>query len=186
MSRHKLVEAAPIGKPSKQLRILRVGWHDTAALFREFRQPLIIFLLAVFVGGYIYMTLNNDFSDNDPLKLVDMPYIMLALMLLEASIEAPDEPYLIVFWCIQPLLAVYIVGRGAADFLRLFINREERRSAWEAVVASTFKRHIIVVGIGHTGLRIARELTQMGFEVVAVDLGVSRKLMKPCTILTRP
>lgn len=111
MSRHKLVEAAPIGKPSKQLRILRVGWHDTAALFPEFRQPLIIFLLAVFVGGYIYMTLNNDFSDNDSLKLVDMPDIMLALMVLEASIELPDEPYLIVFWCIQLLLAVYIVGR---------------------------------------------------------------------------
>jgi len=63
------------------------------------------------------------------------------------------------------------VGRGAADFLRLFINREERRSAWEAALASTFKRHNIVVGIGHTGMRIVRELTQMGFEVVAVDLG---------------
>lgn len=40
-------------------------------------------------------------------------------------------------------------------------------------MASTFKRHIIVVGIGHTGLRIARELTQMGFEVVAVDSGAA-------------
>ena len=175
MPRHKLVEAVPIGRQSRQLRILRVGWHDTRALFREFRRPLIIFLLAVFLGGYIYMKLNNDFSDNDSLNYVDMPYIMLALMVLEASIEVPDEPYLIMFWYIQPLLAVYIVGRGAADFLRLFINREERRSAWEVAVASTFKRHIIVVGIGHTGMRIVRELTQMGFEVVAVDLGVSKE-----------
>ncbi|MYD08948.1 MAG: hypothetical protein F4X02_02795 [Chloroflexi bacterium] len=175
MPSHKLVEAVPLGRPSRQLRILRVGWHDTRALIREFRRPLLIFLLAVFVGGYIYMKLNNDFSDNTPLDYVDMPYIMLALMVLEASIEVPDEPYLIIFWYIQPLLAVYIVGRGAADFLRLFINREERRSAWEAAVASTFKRHIIVVGIGHTGMRIARELTQMGFEVVAVDLGVSKE-----------
>ena len=175
MSSHRLVEAVPLGKQSKQLRVLRVGWHDTRALIREFRHPLLIFLLAVFFGGYLYMHLNNSYSDNDPLKLVDMPYIMLALMVLEASIEVPDEPYLIIFWYIQPVLAVYIVGRGAADFLRLFINREERRSAWEAAVASTFKRHIIVVGIGHTGLRIARELTQMGFEVVAVDLGVSKE-----------
>ncbi len=175
MPHHKLVEAVPLGKPSRQLRVLRVGWHDTRALFREFRKPLFIFVLAIFVGGYIYMKLNNDWSDNDALNYVDMPYIMLALMVLEASIDVPNEPYLIIFWYIQPLLAVYIVGRGAADFLRLFINREERRSAWEAAVASTFKRHIIVVGIGHTGMRITRELSQMGFEVVAIDAGVSKE-----------
>ena len=40
--------------------------------------------------------------------IVDMPYIMLALMVLEASIEVPDEPYLIIFWYIQPVLAVYM------------------------------------------------------------------------------
>ena len=175
MSNYKLVETVMARKPSRQLRVLRVGWHDTRALLREFRKPLFIFLLAVFVGGYVYMKLNNDFSENDSLNYVDMPYIMLALMVLEASIEVPKEPYLIIFWYIQPLLAVYIVGRGAADFLRLFINREERRSAWEAAVASTYKRHIIVVGVGHTGLRIVRELSQMGFEVVAVDMGVSKE-----------
>ena len=175
MSSHKLVELAPLRRQSRQLRVLRVGWHDTRALFREFRRPLFIFFVAVFIGGYVYMQLNNNHSDNAPLNYVDMPYIMLALMVLEASIEVPTEPHLIIFWYIQPLLAVYIVGRGAADFLRLFINREERRSAWEVAVASTFKRHVIVVGIGHTGLRIVRELTQMGFEVVAVDVGASKE-----------
>ncbi len=157
------------------MHVLRVGWHDTRALFREFRRPLLIFFLAVVGGGYVYMQLNNVYSDNAPLKFVDMPYIMLALMVLEASIEVPDEPYLIVFWYIMPLLAVTIVGRGAADFVRLFVDREQRRSAWEVAVAATYKGHIIVVGVGHTGMRIVRELTQMGFEAVAVDVGADKE-----------
>ena len=157
------------------MRVLRVGWHDTRALISEFRRPLLIVFLAVFGGGYVYMQLNNSFSANDALNYVDMPYIMLALMVLEASIDVPKEPYLIVFWYVMPLLAVYVVGRGAANFLRLFIDREQRRGAWEAAVAATFRRHIIVIGIGHTGMRITRELTQMGFEVVAIDMDVGNE-----------
>lgn len=157
------------------MQILRVGWRDTRALIHEFQKPLAIFLLAVFVGGFIYLYLNNGFSDNDPLNLIDMPYYMLAFMVLETPIEVPDEPYLIAFWYVMPLVAVYVVGRGAADFLRLFIDREQRRGAWGVAVASTYKRHIIVVGIGHTGIRIVRELTQMGLEVVAVDVGADKE-----------
>ena len=174
VTRHKLVEIVSLRRQSRQVRVLRVGWHDTRALFREFRKPLAVFFFAIIAGGYIYMHLNNTYTANEPLNFVDMPYIMLALMVLEASIEVPKQPYLIIFWYLMPLLAVYIVGRGAADFLRLFIDREQRRSAWEVAVAATFKRHIIVVGVGHTGMRIVRELTQMGFEVVAVDVGADK------------
>ena len=174
MTGNRLVETISPKKQRRHIRVLRVGLHDTRALISEFRRPLFIFFLAVFGGGYTYMQLNNSFSANDALNYVDMPYIMLALMVLEASIEVPKEPYLIVFWYVMPLLAVYIVGRGAANFLRLFIDREQRRGAWEAAVAATFRRHIIVIGIGHTGLRIARELTQMGFEVVAIDMEIDK------------
>ncbi len=176
MTSHRLVEAIPLRQhPARQIRVLRVGWHDTRALIREFRRPLLVFLLATILGGFVYMVLNNNYSDNTQLAAVDMPYYMVALMVLESAIPPPDEPYLIAFWYIMPLVAVYVVGRGAADFLRLFIDREQRRSAWEAAVAATYKRHIIVVGIGHTGLRIVRELTQLGFEVVAVDRKASKE-----------
>ncbi len=160
-------------KRKKYLRLLRVAWRDTRALVREFRRPLFVFFLSIFLGGYIYAYLNNNFSSNETIELVDVPYIMLALMVLEAPIEVPAQPRLIIFWYLQPILAVYIVGQGAANFVRLFFMRDQRRSAWEEAVASTFRRHVIVVGIGHVGLRIIRELLQMGTEVVAVDLHTS-------------
>jgi len=158
------------------VRTLRAIWHDSQALFTEFRRPLMVFLVSIFLGGYLYMHLNNTLSDNPPLDFIDMPYIMLALMVLEASISVPDEFYLIAFWYIQPFVAVYVVGRGAADFVRLFFNRDQRRDAWEAAVAATYRKHVIVIGVGHVGMRVTRTLVQMGFEVVTVDLTVSKEL----------
>ncbi len=175
MTGKQLVEIVSLKSQRRHARVLRVGLHDTRALINEFRKPLLVFFLTVFAGGLVYLYLNNTYSDNEQLKLIDMPYYMLTFMVLESAIEPPDEPYLIVFWYVMPLVAVYVLGRGAADFLRLFIDREQRRSAWEVAVASTFRRHIIVVGIGHTGMRIVRELTQMGFEVVAVDMDIDKE-----------
>jgi len=177
LTEQRYVRTVPVrAQKSGFMRTSRAVWHDSQALVREFRRPLIVFMISIFLGGYLYMHLNNTLSDNPPLELIDMPYIMLALMVLEASIEVPTEPYLIIFWYIQPLLAVYIVGRGAADFIRLFFNRDERRDAWEAAVASTYRRHVIVIGIGHVGMRIVRTLIQMGFEVIAVDNSLEKEL----------
>lgn len=177
MPKQRFVRTIPIRQQRPgYIRTLRAVWHDSQALFTEFHRPLMVFLISVFVGGYIYMYLNNNFSDNAPLDFVDVPYIMVALMILEASIEIPEEFYLIIFWYLQPLLAVYIVGRGAADFVRLFFNRDQRRDAWEAAVAATYRKHVIVIGVGHVGMRVTRTLVQMGFDVVTIDLNVTKEL----------
>jgi voltage-gated potassium channel len=178
VSKQRLVQMIPSRKQQRPsyVRTARATWHDSQALFNEFRRPLMVFLVSLFLGGYFYMYLNNNFSDNRHLDFVDMPYIMLALMVLEASIEVPDEFYLIAFWYLQPFIAVYIVGRGAADFVRLFLNRDERRDAWEAAVAATYRKHVIIIGVGHVGMRVTRTLVQMGFDVVAVDINVTKQL----------
>ncbi len=162
-------------------RLFRVIWQDTQALIKEFRRPLIAFILAVFVGGYIYGEL-LIVAGKSPVPYIDLPYYMLSLMILEPPTDVPTEPYLIMFWYLLPLIAVYIIGQGAADFFRLFFVRTERRDAWEAAVASTYRNHVILIGIGHVGFRVARTLVSMGFEVVAltdkipsdVDDGISQ------------
>ncbi len=92
------------------------------------------------------------------------------LMILQNPTDIPGEPYLLAFWYIMPVIAVYVIGRGITDFMRLFFNRGERRGAWEEAVASTYRNHIIVMGIGHVGLRVVRALEEMGSEVVAIDI----------------
>src|SRR5262249_18046891 len=117
---------------------------------------------------------------------IDLPYMMLGLMLLQAPTDIPPQPELIVFWYVLPAVAVYIVGRGVSDFVRLFFNRNERRAAWEEAVASTYRNHVIVMGVGHVGLRVTRTLVAMGFEVVGIDQTVKPEVEKELSDLGVP
>lgn len=156
-------------------RFLRAIWHDTRALLREFRRPLLTIVFSIFIGGFFYGELHTFAGIEPSIAMIDRPYTMIQLMIIETPAEytrTPQEWYLIAFWYLLPAIGIYIIGQGAVDFVRLFFDRNERRSAWELAVAQTYRNHIVLVGVGHVGLRIARTLTQMGFELVAVDDGI--------------
>ncbi len=157
---------------SRWARTLRVLYRDTTALWYEFRRPILVFALAIFGGGLLYGEL-LVLAGYPRVPIIVLPYYMLMMMVFQAPEVPPPEPYLIVFWYAMPLIAGYVIGRGAVDFARLFFNRSERRNAWEEAVASTYRNHVIVLGVGHLGLRIIRTLVQMGFEVVAIDNAIA-------------
>lgn len=150
------------------VRKVRAVARDSLVLWREFRVPIIIFLLVTLVGGFIYGELYYH-ARGHYINLIDRPYIMLQLMILETPEDAPSEWFLVLFWYALPPIGVFIIGRGVVEFARLFFNRDERRDAWREAVASTYRNHIIVFGAGHVGLRVIRVLVQMGFDVVAID-----------------
>ena len=150
------------------VRQLRAAWHDTAALWREFQRPVLLFMLTTVVGGFIYGELYYA-SHDQYYEWYVRPYIMLQLMIMESPSDAPAEWYLILFWYLMPVLGVFILGLGAADFVRLFFNRHERRDAWGEAVALSYRNHVIVFGAGHVGLRVVRELHHMAFDVVVID-----------------
>lgn len=149
-------------------RSLRAILRDTSALWSEFRAPIIAFLAVILGGGFFYGELWAH-AGYTRLPYIDLPYIMLGFMVFQPHTEVLPNPELMFFWYVTPLLALLIIGRGAADFVRLFFDRSERRSAWEEAVASTYHDHVIILGIGHVGLRVARTLVGMGFDVVAID-----------------
>ncbi len=151
-------------------RVLRALYRDTAALWSEFWIPISAFLFLLFGGGWLYGELMALAGYARP-PYQHLPYYILEMMVLQPPPvdEVPTQLYLIIFWYIVPVLAIFIVGRGAADFVRLFFDRSERRNAWEEAVASTYRNHVIILGVGHVGLRVARALVGMGFDVVAID-----------------
>ena len=152
-------------------RALRAFVHDNSAIWREFRRPLIIFFAAILGGGLLFGEL-YFLATGERLAWTSLPYMMLSLMALQGIPEqlVPGEWYLLAFYYLMPAIAVYVIGRGVIDFARVFFNRGERRRAWEEAVASTYRNHVIVMGIGHVGMRVVRVLTGMHFDVVAVDL----------------
>ena len=146
----------------------RAIWHDTRALMREFRVSILGFLLVTMVGGFLYGELYY-LARGETIAFIDRPYIMVQLMILETPETAPPEWYLILFWYLLPPVFVFLIGMGAADFVRLFFFRGERQNAWQEAVALTYRNHIIVFGAGHVGMRVVQEMVDMSFDVVVVD-----------------
>lgn len=148
---------------------MRAIYHNALGIWREFRQPILILLVAILGGGWLYRELMVR-AGQERLPYGDMPYTMIALMALETPTDLPKEPELVAFWYIMPLIFMYVAGRGIFDFVRLFFVPKGHENDWEQAVASTYRNHVIVLGVGHLGLRVIRSLVQMGFEVVAIDI----------------
>ncbi len=154
---------------TRRLRLLRAVYHNALGIWHEFRLPILILAVAIFGGGWLYRELMVA-AGYERLPYGDMPYTMVALMALETPVNLPREPELVAFWYIMPLVLAYVAGRGVFDFVRLFFDPKGHENDWEQAVASTYRNHVIVLGVGHLGLRVIRSLVQMGFEVVAIDI----------------
>jgi Trk K+ transport system NAD-binding subunit len=150
------------------VRKIRAVGRDSLVLWREFRAPILTFVLVTLVGGFVYGELYY-IARGQYIDVIVRPHIMLQLMVLETPGDVPSEWFLVLFWYALPPIGVFIIGRGVVEFVRLFFNRDARRDAWREAVASTYRNHVIVFGAGHVGLRVIRVLVQMGFDVVVID-----------------
>lgn len=149
-------------------RKFRAGWRDTLLLLREFRRPLLLFLLLVAGSGWLYYFLAR--LAGQPLNsLAGAVYHTLTLSFLQPTLSFPSVWYLQIFYFLMPVLGVSILAQGLTDFGTLLFNRRARGKEWEMAVASTFNQHIVVVGLGHLGYRVVKTLKELDQDVVVIE-----------------
>jgi voltage-gated potassium channel len=152
----------------KYLRKLKAGWRDTWLLLREFGIPLFIFCLAIFGGGIGYYLLAERAGEplGNPLEAI---YQVLSMTFLQSGGNFPHKLYLGIFYFVMPVIGLIILAQGVTEFSVMLFNRRARGKEWEIAVASTFNNHIILVGLGHLGFRVAEELTSMEQDIVIIE-----------------
>jgi Trk K+ transport system NAD-binding subunit len=153
----------------RRLRKLLADIRDTVVLVRQFRGALFAFLGLVGLGGALYFELARRAGEARPASLTEGMYVALSLVFLQAPIEFPPHWYLQVFFFALPLLGLAILGQGVADLGVLLFNRQARGEAWQMAVAETFSNHIVLVGLGHLGFRIATALHNLGEAFICVE-----------------
>ena len=155
----------------KQIRQWKAGWRDTLILLKEFQSPLLIFALAMVGGGFAYATIAN--AVGTPVhSLTEAIYIVLTAAFLQPVGEFPEHFGLQIFHFVMPLIGIIILAQGLADFGSLLFNRRARSKEWEMAVASTMNKHIVLIGLGHLGFRVAQRLHEMGESVVVVEINL--------------
>ncbi len=147
----------------------RASWRDTVLLLRDFRGPLLLFVLAIVGGGLLYFYLASQAGEALD-SLAEAVYTVLGLVFLQGGGNFPKTWYLQVFYFVMPVIGIGILAQGLADFGVLFFNRRARNKEWEMAVASTFSNHIILVGLGHLGYRVVRNLHELDQDVVVIEL----------------
>jgi voltage-gated potassium channel len=154
----------------------RASWRDTSLLLREFRNPLLLFLIAMIGLGLLYYSLAAYYGEplSNPIEAV---YLILTATFLQPLGDFPSASVLQVFHFVMPVIGIMILAQGLADFGTLFFNRRARGKEWEMAVASTFNNHIILVGLGHLGFRVASQLHALEQDVVAIELSPTADLV---------
>jgi Trk K+ transport system NAD-binding subunit len=160
----------------RQWRKFRANLRDTQLLVREFAWPLLLFSLAILGGGLLYFLL-AEFAQKPVSSPAEAIYLVLGLTFLQPLGDFPNVWYLQLFFFLMPILGVSILAQGLTDFGVLLFNRHARTKEWEMAVASTFSDHIILVGLGHLGFRVAKQLYDIDQEVVALELNPAESLI---------
>ena len=152
-----------------RLQHWKAGWRDTWILMNEFRTPLLIFTVAVVGGGLLYDAIAT--RAGEPLKSPsEAIFLVLTAAFLQPSGDFPRYFGLQLFHFLMPLVGIIILAQGLADFGSLLFNRRSRNKEWEMAVASTMNHHIVLVGLGHLGYRVAQRLHQMGKNIAVIEL----------------
>ncbi len=154
---------------SKQrMKKIKAEWRDTRLLLGEFGTPLLFFLLTMLLGGIGYYLLSA--SAGEPLgNVLEGIYQVLAMTFLQPAGEFPHTWYLGIFYFVMPVIGLVILAQGVAEFSVMLFNRRARGKDWEMAVASTYANHIILVGLGHLGFRVAQEIYGMEQEIVLIE-----------------
>jgi Trk K+ transport system NAD-binding subunit len=137
-------------------------WRTTAVL-----------LLAIVVMAWLFQAIYTHDLD-EPLTYVQAVYAVLNMIFFQlAYTDLPNDPNLTPFFVLVPVVGLSLfslTGFNLLQLVRVFFVRRERGQRWQEALASTYRDHVVVCGLGSIGFRVARYLAEFGQPVVGVEL----------------
>jgi len=76
-----------------------------------------------------------------------------------------------------PLFGAVVVGEGVVRLGLLLMSRRPGDKEWQKVVASTYRDHVVLCGLGHMGVRILEYLVERGTAVVVIEKNAEARYM---------
>ena len=101
------------------------------------------------------------------LDFAEACYGIFLLIFVEGFLEFPEEWYLQIAFFLVPIVGLGAVADSLVRLGYLVFTRKGNLPEWHRMVASVYRDHVIVVGLGTVGYQIVKELLQLR-ELVAV------------------
>lgn len=155
-------------------RLIEANLRDFLRLLQEAWLPLLGFTVVLFTGASYLVLFYNDpevcLDFMGPChRLVPALYQTARLMLLDPDIPFPNDLLGELLFFLIPILGLSLIFQSVLDFGRLLLDKGSRREAWQVSLASTFKNHFIVCGLGRVSYRVVLQLLEVGQDVVVIE-----------------
>lgn len=156
-------------------RLIRAFLRDTWVLVKQFRYTLLLFLILLLIGTVVLRTTYapTDGAQVDPscgrLRWGVALHAVFKLMFFETVLDSPAHALAQVVFFLWPVLGLLLVVNGVVRFGTAFLMRRERKEEWQVAVASTYRNHVVVCGMGKVGYRVALQLLHMQQELIGVE-----------------
>jgi voltage-gated potassium channel len=181
----RLVAALKAGFPRRASRSKLASLYFLA-LLHEFRWTLLSLLIAILIAATLYaITPLEQLGGRRPSLAMSLYGGWMAL--LAQPIYAPPEAwYLKLVTGIYPIIGVLLIGEGIVRFALLMISRKHGEKEWMRVMASTYRDHVVLCGLGHLGARVLQELHQANIPVVVIEKDKDRRFITMARELSVP
>jgi Trk K+ transport system NAD-binding subunit len=148
-------------------------------LIDESRFVLLGFgLLAL--AGTLYLAFFYPGTSESPRPdgIAEALYETFKLLTLQSGLDFPrgDIAGTLLFF-LTPLLGLALLFQSVLNFGRLLLDKGSRREAWQVSLASTYRDHVIVCGLGRLGSRVVDQLVAAGYEPVVVEIDWSSEFV---------
>lgn len=145
------------------------NWRDVRVLLRQFYIPLLLFVVSVLLGGLIFDLLYTHTTIHD-LSYSESAYAVFSMIFFGQSLPFPSKWYLQIFFFVMPIIGLALIVQGIIRFGVMLFNKSARGGEWQVAIASTYRDHVVVAGIGRLGFRIVQHLLEFGEDAVGIEI----------------
>jgi len=170
-------------------RDLHALGRDLRVLFGKFRVSLIAFAILICVGTVMLRLFYVHPDSGMHISWTEALYATFMFIFAEIVLPFPRDHVLQVLFFLIPPVGLAIVADGVLRFGVALFNLSERKEAWQVAIASTYRHHIVVCGLGRIGYRVVNVLLRIGEEVIGVEqnpacqfLGELRQMKVPVLV----
>lgn len=134
----------------------------------KFWLPIFIIGVLLVIGMLLFHRCHVKELDRRP-DLVESLFAAYSLFGFQPVYQLPSSWLLRIVYFLYPLIGLGVVADTVVRVTLLLFSRQENQKEWTKVLASTYRDHIILCGLGHVGYRILERLLQWNLDVVVIE-----------------
>jgi voltage-gated potassium channel len=147
----------------------RIAVRYAFSVLGEFRWSLLALGAILLTGTALYATAPAHAFATPPPALPGWPLLVSWMNLFGEPLVIPRVWYLAAVTALFPLVGIVLIGEGIVRLGILMFSRRLGEKEWMTVMASTFRDHIIVCGLGHLGFRLLGQLRARDQDLVVIE-----------------